>query len=102
MERLKREMQTLERDIKKAKNGKSVAEEKEGVPEAIESLRQAGIKVWDYRVYWVSLWVVDVIALILSMLIGGMENYEMDHFLTTFLILSKLYIKSTGLLENSK
>lgn len=50
MERLKREMQTLERDIKKAKKGKSVAEEKEGVPEAIESLRQAGIKVWDYRV----------------------------------------------------
>lgn len=39
MERLKREMQTLERDIKKAKNGKSVAEEKEGVPEAMESLR---------------------------------------------------------------
>lgn len=39
MERLKREMQTLERDIKKAKNGKSVAEEKEGVPEAKESLR---------------------------------------------------------------
>lgn len=32
-------MQTLERDIKKAKNGKSVAEEKEGVPEAKESLR---------------------------------------------------------------
>lgn len=28
MERMKREMQTLERDIKEAKNGKSVAEEK--------------------------------------------------------------------------
>jgi hypothetical protein len=35
---------------RQTKNGKSVAEEKEGVPEAIESLRQAGIKVRDYRV----------------------------------------------------